>query len=699
MEPTAKLEFSEQQWASRLLWTLVGASLLSWAFELENGAPRYQWAALLAIVAGIWGLATAVVSWLPEQAGGDRRLRELLAWLTALLTVACFGVWVVVQLHNTPSYGTDELAFDQYAGELVRQGWNPYTHTMAPALPLFRVSPGGYTYTLAGHGVTQVSYPALSFLVYVPFLALGWSLDLAPGLEVLGWALAVLLMFKLLPRTLRPAALVLGSVGAYVTLSAIGLTDMVFMPLLVLAAWRWDRFDGRDWRTYLGPIAFGLAMAAKQTPWPILPFILAGLICDDLASVVGARLGGQRARGERANAARASAGRAGRYLAAALVAFLLPNLPFMLASPSAWVHGTLAPLVNSLVPAGQGAIGFSVFLRIGGGSLLAFSLLSVLVLILLLVAYIGTYPLLKPATFLLPAFAYFFAVRSYAIYLVALVPPALIAASTTSLPPLRARRTHGPLRWARSTRWAAAIAGTGLASAALAAYALAAGPPLSLRIIGTPQNAGGSDLAQKVIVQVTNHTDRSVSPAFTMQTASGVTSFWSIWTGPHQLGPDASASYTLLSPNTPSEPSISDGLTILAFLSNPDSVSVSPLYAPPTWHIGFDPHSFDRILPPGTTVKVHLHLLDQWDGPIRKAGVRISVAQTPTGSHAVAALDHGHPGGSTIAFTNTAGVATVTITGVRSSLLPVMISAHPPDTGRPYLAVPSGTLELRFASR
>ena len=540
MEPTAKLEFSDQQWASRLLWTLVGASLLSWAFELENGAPRYEWAALLAIVAGFWGLATAVASWLPEPAAGDRRLREFLAWITALLTVVSFGAWVVLQLHNMPSYGTDELAFDQYAGELVRQGLNPYTHTMAPALPLFRVSSGGYTYTLAGHGVTQLSYPALSFLVYVPFLALGWTLDLAPGLEVLGWALAVLLMFRLLPRTLRPAALVLGSVGAYVSLSAIGLTDMVFLPLLVLAAWRWDRFDGRDWRTYLGPIAFGLAMAAKQTPWPILPFILAGLVCDDLAR------GGMRAGAERSRAARAGAGRAGRYLVAALAAFLLPNLPFILAAPSAWVHGTLAPLVNSLVPAGQGAIGFSLFLRIGGGSLLAFSLLSVLVLILLLVAYIGTYPLLKPAAFLLPAFAYFFAVRSYAIYLVALVPPALIAASTTSLPTLRARHTHGPMRWTRSTRWAGAVAGTGLASAALAAYALAAGPPLSLRITGTPQNAGGSDLAQKVIVQVTNHTDRSVSPSFAMQTSSGVTSFWTIWTGPHQLGPDASANYTLL---------------------------------------------------------------------------------------------------------------------------------------------------------
>ncbi len=684
MHPTTKLEFSEQRWASRLLWTLVGATLLSWAFELENGAPRYKWAALLAIVAGFWGLGTAVVSWLPEEAITSRRLRDAMAWATAALTVVSFGVWVVLQLHNTPSYGTDELAFDQYAGELVRSGLNPYTHTMAPALPLFRVSSGGYTYTLAGHGVTQISYPALSFLVYVPFLVLGWTLDLAPGLEVLGWALAVLLMFKLLPRTLRPAALVLGSVGAYVSLSAIGLTDMVFMPLLVIAAYRWDRFDGRDWRTYIGPVAFGLAMAAKQTPWPILPFILAGLICDDLAR----------------DDLRVGLNRAGRYLTATLIAFLVPNLPFIVASPSAWVHGTLAPLVNSLVPAGQGAIGLSLFLRIGGGSLVAFSVLSILVLILLLVAYVGTYPLIKSATFLLPAFAYFFAVRSYAIYLVALVPPALIAASSVSAPPLRARRTHGPLRWARSTRWATAIAGVGAVSAGFAAYALAAGAPLSLRITGTPQMAGGSDLAQTVTVRVTNNGSSDASPAFTMQTPSGVTSFWHVWTGPRTLRPGATATYTLQSPNTPSEPSVTDGLTVLAFLSHPASVSVSPLYAPPTWHVGFEPHSFDRIMPPGTTVTLHMQLLDQWDGPIRGAGVPVTVIQTPAGRSGIASINGSRVGRQAIAKTNAAGVATVTITGVRSSPIPVMISARPPNAtlGYRYLAETSGTLELRFAA-
>ncbi len=318
-------------------------------------------------------------------------------------------------------------------------------------------------------------------------------------------------------------------------------------------------------------------------------------------------------------------------------------------------------------------------------------------LILLLVTYVGTYPLIKPATFLLPAFAYFFAVRSYAVYLVALVPPALIAATSVSLPPPRARRAHGPLRWARSTRWASAIAGTAAVSAVLAGYALAAGAPLSMRITGV-QIAGGSNLAQEINVRVTNDSGSDATPAFTMETSSGVTSFWHIWSGPRHLAPGRSATYTLLSPNTQSEPSVGDGVAVLAFLSNPGSVSVSALYAPPTWHVGFEPHSFNRIMQPGRTVTVNLRLLDQWDGSIRRRGVPIQVAQSPSGKRGIVSLEGGPRGRSATVTTNAAGVATVRITGVRSSTTPVMISAHP-SSSLGYLTVTSGTLELRFASR
>ncbi len=672
----------EQPWATRLLWTLVGAALLSWAFQLETGALRYWWAALLALVAGIWGLGLVVVSWLPGIATSHSRVRnETLAWATALITVACFCGWSVLQIHGFPAYGTDELAFDQYAAQLVQHGMNPYVHSMAPSFPLFRVSPGGFTYTLAGARVTQLSYPALSFLIYLPFLWLGWTRQLAPGVDVIGWSLAILVMFRLLPRSLRPGALILAGFGAYINLAVIGLTDLAFMPLLLLAAYRWDSFDGRRWRSYVGPVALGLVMASKQTPWPVLPFILAGLICEPGLSA-GLRAGAERA---------------GRYVAATLVAFLLPNLPFILMSPSAWATGTIAPLANSLVPAGQGGIGFSLFLRIGGGSLFAFTLMSIVVLVLLLVAYVGTYPLLKPATFVLPALAYFFAVRSYAIYLVALVPPALVAAATTSARmPVRASGAGGLFGWARSRGWGVAIAGLSAVTAAVLVYAFAAGPPLGVRI--TNVNAvSGSNLAQNVTVRVTNRTGSPATPNFALQTPYGVTTFWHNL-GPRSLAPGATATYTLFSPNIPSEPSEIGGITVLAFITHPGSVSVSQMYAPPTWHVGFTPQSFDRILVPDTTVTVRARLFDQWDSPIRRSGVPIVVGQTTTGRDGVVSLNGGRPGAQTRVVTNSQGAATVTIRDVHGSTAPVVLSARPASARFGHLAVASPTLLLRFSS-
>jgi len=666
-----------------MLWTLAGATLISWAFVLENGALRYGWAALLAIVAGLWGLGTVIVSWVPDTALPSPRVRELLAWGTALLTILSFGGWLVLQLHLFPQYGTDELAFDQYAAELLRRGMNPYVHSMAPSFPMFSVSPGGFTYTLTGARVIQVSYPALSFLVYLPFMWLGWTLDLAPGLEAIGWSLAVLLTFRLLPRSLRPAALILGSLGAWVSLASIGLTDLVFTPLLVIAAYRWDRFDARDWRTFAGPVAMGLAMASKQTPWPILPFILAGLICDDHARA-GLRAGAQRA---------------GRYLIVVLVTFLVPNLAFIVMSPSAWVTGTLSPLIHDLVPAGQGAIGFSLFLGLGGGSLFAITLLSLLVLILLLVVYIGAFPLLKAATFVLPAIAYFFAVRSYAIYLVSLVPPGLVGAATM-LPPATASGPNWRARWVRSREWLYASAGLAAVTVAVAVYALAAGGPLGVRIVDV-QARGSYHLAQRIVVRVTNHSGSAASPAFTLQTASGVTTFWHIWSGPRSLPAGATAQYTLLSPNAVSELSALYGLRVVALLASPGSVSVSNLYAPPQWHVGFNPQSFADVFRPGRTLHVRLQLLSDLDGILRRPGVPIRITQSPGGRDGIASLNGNPAGASATVLTDPDGAATLTIVGLRASSLPVLINAQPPNRMDGYITAPlgpGGPLEVRFDS-
>jgi hypothetical protein len=679
--------------APRLWWTLVGATLLTWGFLIKPAAPHDPFAVFVALLATAWGLGTVVAAWLPRRVNGA--VGEVCAWTTALIIFAAFIVWALQQLHAGSGYGTDELAFNQYAGQLAQHGLNPYTHSMNGAFPEFRVSAGGYTYSLTGQRVTQLSYPALSFLVYVPFLALGWTNQLAPMLDVIGWGIATLLIFGLLPRRHRVFALVLGSVGVYTNLAVIGLTDMVFMPLLVIAAYRWNRFDARSWKSYVGPVAFGLAMAMKQTPWPILPFLLAGLLIEEH---------------NRADL-RAGVRRAGAYLAAALCAFLLPNLPYMATAPLAWVHGSLTPFISNLVPAGQGSIAMSLLLGVGGGSLEAYTVLSLLVLVLLLVAYCASYPALRPIAFFLPAIAYFFAERSYAIYLVALIPPAVVGAMTLDTPGIWLERVgsggHPPsgppppppprwAAWARSRGWALGTAGAALLCVVCAAVALASRSPLSLRVTsvatGPPNN-----LVQELLLHVTNRSGSPARPAFTLQTAAGVTSFWRITAGPRTLGPGRSATYALSSPNTPSELTLNQGITVLALLRHPASVSVSQAFMPKTWHGGFDPESIDSLVPLRKTINVRVQLLNSWDQPIAKSDVPVTVSQSLRGESAVAELNGGPAGEPETSVTNSHGVADFQIVGVRTSTAPLTLTANLPDgDGFGYRALGGRSLLVRF---
>jgi uncharacterized membrane protein len=672
---------TDQSWSARLWWTLVGVMLLGRAFQIINYAPNFSWAALAALGCGGWGLFTVVVSLVPQAVTlRAQRRSNIFAWLTAIMTLLGFAVWAALFVRNLPAYGTDELAFDQYAAELVRHGLNPYTHSMAAAFPRFSVSPAGYTYTLTGARVTQLSYPSLSFLMYVPFLVLGWSTQLGVGLDVLGWSIATLLIFRFLPRPLRPATLLLSTAVTYTQLSVIGLTDMLFMPLLVVAAYRWDRF-GRDWRSYIGPVAFGLAMAVKQTPWPILPFLVLALALDE------------RTRTNLTEGAR----RAGRYLLAVLVAFLVPNIPYIVAAPSAWARGTFTPVFKSLVPAGQGAIGFSLFLHIGGGSLQAFTLLFLLVFVLLLVTYVGTYPLLRTTTFVIPAIAYFFAVRSYAAYLVALIPPGMVAAITADAFATRPRPAIFTTRG-----WRLATTGVATACALAAVYAATAGSPLSLKITQVDVS-GSTNIAQEVSLLVTNHSGSTQRPHFTMETSSGVSSFWHILEGPSALGPGATRYYTIGSPDQASQFTANNGLTVLAFLTAPASVSVSDHYQPALWHVAFNPQSIDTLIPLGKTVVIHAQLMNEWDEPIDKPDVPIFVSQSVYGggvANQIASINDEPVGQRVQIFTDAQGVATFTVVGKRTDFYPLTLNATINETADEdgYDADASQTLLLRFAA-
>jgi hypothetical protein len=710
LEADTERPAGDRTWAERLLWTLVGAAIVNWSVSLLGPASYFGSVAVIMVLAGFWGVCVCVVSWLPsERTGFVERYSTGLAWLTAILLVCLFGAWAFTQIHNQPNYGTDELTFDQYAALLARHGLNPYTHSMAPAPSLYRLSPQLFSYTLTGTAVEQLSYPSLSFLLYVPFMLLGWQNQVGAGVNVIAWGITILLMFKLLPRDLRAMALVLGSFDAYTSFAAGGVTDMLYIPLLILAAYRWDRF-GQGWRTYMGPVALGLAMGIKQTPWPVLVFVVLALAYDEYDR----------------SGVKPALGRAGRYLAAVATAFLVPNLPYILASPSAWITGVTTPFVKNLVPSGQGLVALTLFVHAGGGSLTIFTIAAALVFVLIVVAFVGTYPLLRPATFLLPTFAYFFAARSQTNYLISLIPVAVVGAVTagsTVAPALRVEERRGEGRAlpfgkllggrrfarlqtgralgpARSAGWAGAIA-TALALAlAATAYSVTAPSPLKITIEKF-RTTGFVSTIDQLALRVVNSSGNRAKPSFTVQTSRGYTTFWNVITGPKSLAPHEVARYVIGPPNAQSEPGLSDGFSVVAFTQQPDAVSVSNRFLLNLWSTEFSPQAVNAEIPAGERVRVQVQVVDHYNDPVERSGIAVHVTQLVYGGlgvrHPVAVINGSPPGSPATAYTNSHGIATFYIVDNRTRSIPVTFSAHLINRPGQYVYGSAGYLNIRFA--
>ncbi len=555
-EPDPELDAAPTGWAERSLWALVGVAIITFSVVLLPAASLHTLVALLVVAAGFWGLAVVIASVLDLSTyPAVRRLEGAFAWATALVVIGLMLTWGYLVYRGGSSYGTDELAFDQYAAQLLAHGHNPYLQSMGPAFRLFGLGPNQHTYTTAGQPVLALSYPALSFLAYVPFILLGLHKHVAQDVDLVAWVATVIMLFTMLPRQARALALVIGCATIYLSTVVGGDTDVLYVPLLIMTAYRWDRF-GTSRRSYIGPICLGLAMAVKQTPWPILAFMLVAIALDESA------------RSDLAAGIR----RAGRYGAAAVLAFLLPNLPFILASPSSWLRGVLTPFTKNLVPSGQGIVALTLFDHLGGGSLAAFTLALVCIGALLIVAFIATYPLLRPATFLLAALVYLFGARSQTNYLIEFVPVVLVGAATV-----------GPARWPalstalgplRSRVWGAAVVAVAALAFGATAYALTDPSPLTLTITG--ETAGGRDgHITAVGLLVRNDTGAPLTPHYTVQRTGGDTTFWTLRAGARTIAAGASARIELTVPDPNAEPNTSDGFSVVAFTEHPSAVSVS----------------------------------------------------------------------------------------------------------------------------
>jgi uncharacterized membrane protein len=661
---------------ARALRSLAGLFVVIWSFRLSGYLTVTPWLAIPVAFLGLTGLLVIVAAWLPGSVLGSRRQHQI-GWIALAGVIVALGLWSYFQVFISPDYGTDEIAFDQYAAQLALHGINPYLHSMAPAFPLFHVSPNGYTFQLNGRPVTSLSYPALSFEAYIPLLALGLAAQSAVWVNVAAWALGAVILYAVLPRNLAPLAVVVVSADMYIGYAVGGVTDALFVPLLIGAAVRWDRFaTTRGPAAWRGPVCMGLAMAVKQTPWFVFPFVIAGIMLESW------RHGGRR-----------QAVRDGlRYAGIGLASFLVPNLPYLIGSPVAWLRGVLTPLTAHSVPAGQGLISVSLSLMLGGGSLLAYNIAAVVIFGALLAWYLVTYPALKPAAFLLPSIALFFAARSFGSYLVMLIPAALAAAATTSRPP-----GGRPWRW---RKWVAA--GTAAASVAAACVAITAASPLTMSIRSV-QTTGQLATVQQVTLRVSNNTGAGVRPAFTVEDGTNMTAFWQRQQGPVVLGPHDTAAYTIVAPSYFAMPSIQDGFQVLAFAGSPASVSRTAPYLASVWRVVLRPNAISAPVAVGQQITVRAEIVNRLDEPVRVAGEPVYLGQVIYAQQGLryseAVINHGLAGQTPVeALTSAAGVATFTIRSPVGGSNPVYFEANlvNPTWFYPYGYSP--ILAVRFRS-
>ena len=663
-------------WTERALRTLAAVFILTWSFRLAGYLTYGTWVALPVVLLGLTGLLAVVTAWLPRGALASRRQRQIDLLVLAAVIIA-LAIWSYFQIYSAPDYGTDEIAFDQYAAQLALHGINPYLHSMAAAFPLFHVSPNGYTFLLNGQPITKLSYPALAFEEYLPLLAMGITTQAAVWTDIAAWALGAMVLYAVLPRKLAPLAAVVVSLDVFTGYAVGGVTDFLFMPLLIGAAAGWDRFAWtRGPAAWRGPVLMGLAMAVKQTPWLILPFVVAGIVMES-------RRLRDWAQGLRDGL---------RYLGIAAVAFLVPNLPYLLNSPRGWLSGILTPVTAQSVPAGQGLVSLSLSLPIGGGSLQAYNSAAIVILLGLLACYLATYPVLKPAAFLLPSIVLFFATRSFGSYLVMLIPAAVAAAATTQRPPLSASWRH----W----KW---VAGGAAASCMLAVLAALTSPsPLNMSILSV-RTTGQLATVDQMTVSVTNNSGRRVRPSFTIEDGMSMTAFWRQIHGPGTLGPHQRARYTIQAPSSFAMPSIGNGFQVLAFSHEPPTVSRTGAYVASVWRVVLLPSTINQPVTRGQTFTVHAEIVDRLDQRVRAASVPVYLGQVIYGQggtvNSEAYINKGYSGMTPVsALTNARGIATFRIT-LRSTLPannPIYFEANLVKSGSAYPYGYSPILAVRF---
>jgi hypothetical protein len=369
-EETSPLHRPLVELQRRAIWICAAVALqalnqIDYHWYLAFDPALVQWGAFISFTLILSSLFALYMAFRPAKAGAStgeqvrrhptrwQRLVLIAALLASLGGVAELGVSIFTGFFMPPQFTNDGTSLDTYGAMVLLQGHDPYTDTsILSIVRRFPIDPSWTTPLREGQLAdsleypstwelrsildtdlksgsapefeSKVSYPALAFLTLVPLVWLH-IYNVLP-FYLLCYIVLVAIGWKVARREVRPLLLLISMANVGMWSSVVGgNVDLLYIVFILLA---WLVLEQRWWSA----IFLGVAIAAKQQAWFLLPFY---------AIVVYRRYGLQETV---------------RRLGIAAIIFLAFNLPFILWNPQAWLAGVLAPLLDPMFPMGVGIV-------------------------------------------------------------------------------------------------------------------------------------------------------------------------------------------------------------------------------------------------------------------------------------------------------------------------------------------------------
>lgn len=332
------------------------------------------------------------------------RLGSIVA-LLAIIFVIVVSAYVISAVEFEGVYRTDAMALSHQAAKVLLRGDNPYSSDLQEGLSTFSVDPEFFTLTSAGKIITTMNYPALHFLIFLPAVAIGIQ-DMR--FVVLAFEFAtLLLMYRKLPPHFKVIGLlpILAGTDLAIGFTAGSTTDFLWVLPLVIVAFEIDK-------PLRAGVAYGLACAIKQIAWLAFPFLL----------VWQWRSAPNDLRKRRCL----------RFLACTSLAFLVPNIPFIVWNLPAWIDGVLTPVSAGLVILSQG---LSMISQVSGVPLppAFYMICTVTIFFVVLLNYYLYFDRLKFALWAFPPLILWFSFRALQTYFIYWIPLLIVAITQISV--------------------------------------------------------------------------------------------------------------------------------------------------------------------------------------------------------------------------------------------------------------------------